>query len=45
MEHDTRKPSGQTMALNIGRVPKQKLSIDCGGGSFIVYVIKGPLNQ
>ena len=44
MEHDTRKPSGQTMALNTGRVPKQKLSIDCGGGvgdSFTVQVIRG----
>ena len=44
MEHDTRKPGGQTMALNTGRFPKRKLNIDCeggGGGSFTVQVIRG----
>ena len=40
MEHDTRRPDGQTSALNTGRVPKRKLNIDCGGGSFTVQVIR-----
>ena len=42
MEHDTRKPGGQTMALNIGRVPKRKLNIDCGWGQFYCTGNKGP---
>ena len=45
MEHDTRKPGGQTMALNTGRVPKRKLNIDCRGEQFYCTGNKGPLNQ
>ena len=42
MEHDTRRPDGQTSALNTGRVPKRKLSIDCRGGQFYCTGNKGP---
>ena len=45
MEHDSRKSGGQTMALNTGRVPKQKLNIDFGGGQFYCTGKKGAINH
>ena len=41
MEHDTRKPGSQTMALNTGRVPKQNSKLIAEGDSFAVQVIRG----